>query len=99
MTLGEITLYITTFHEKENARVKEQLSQNYNVAFLTAMFVLQGMNGKPFPTIQEVFPEWFASALPEEEEDKRWMLYKEQMLDFAKAHNKKRQIAKEGETN
>lgn len=69
---------------------------------MTASFVLKGLDGKQIPSIGEMFPEIFQEQddLKKQQEDldyKRAMLYKEQMLDFATAHNKKRHLAKEGE--
>ena len=89
-TVGEIVLFIKNFKENEKNRKMEM----YDSAQLIATCVLSGLNGKPFPTLQEFYPTLFAN--PQPQEDKSWMLYKEQMIDFANAFNKKRQ-AKEGE--
>lgn len=67
---------------------------------MIANFVGLTINGKPLPTINELYP-----SLNEEEKDKdkdtltkaeynRAMLYKEQFIDFANRRNK--QMQKEG---
>lgn len=89
-TIKEILLLIKTFKDNEKSRKMNM----YDSAQLIATCVLNGLNGKPFPAIHEFYPSLFAA--PEPEEDKSWMLYKEQMIDFANSFNKKRQ-AKEGE--
>lgn len=89
-TIKEILLLIKTFKDNE----KNRKMNIYDSAQLIATCVLNGLNGKPFPAIYEFYPSLFAA--PEPEEDKSWMLYKEQMIDFANSFNKKRQ-AKEGE--
>lgn len=102
MTIGEIVQVLKLHREQEEARVKENLINAYNSACLTASFVCCGLNGKKFPSIQEMFPDMFPQEIQQIQEDrdyKAMMLYKEQMIDFAKAHNKKRQATKEGESN
>lgn len=68
---------------------------------MVATFVNNGLNGKPIPSLNELYPNLFTDEVADQEEEKRkealaLALYKEQMLDFAAAHNKKRH-AKEGE--
>lgn len=108
MTLEEISATMRAYQKSEEMRAKEVLTTNYNIAYLTSSFVLNGLNGRPNPSIQELFPEMFADFAPEEEKDENGLtererlaaaMYMEQMLDFAAAHNKKRHTAKEGEQN
>lgn len=89
MTLEEINLCIKSYQQKEELKAKEILASNYNSAFLIASFVGAMLNGEQIPTISQIYPDQFPE--PKEEENKAWMIYKEQMLDFAIAHNKKRQ--------
>lgn len=92
MTLEEINLCIKSYQQKEELKAKEILASNYNSAFLIASFVGAVLNGKEIPTISQIYPDQFPELPePKEEENKAWMIYKEQMLDFAIAHNKKRQ--------
>ena len=101
MTLQEIIDVLEVFQEKAEDETKKELLFSYNTARLTSMFVLNGLNGKTSPSFNELFPDLFAAAPVKtteltQAEYNRTMMYKEQMLDFAIAHNKKRK-AKEGE--
>lgn len=72
------------------------------MASLTANFIGCIINGKQIPPIHQVFPELFQNEAKEEQKRKDYlaqMLYKEQMLDWAMAVNKRNQAKKEGETN
>lgn len=86
MTYKEITIFI---EEKS----KLQLINNYNLATQIAQFVNMGLNGKPFPSIGELYPGVFNT---QPVEDNRWMLWKERMIDYAHEHNKRRHMTKEG---
>lgn len=90
MTIGEIDLLIKTFQEKEEIRAKEILASNYNLASMIASFISCSLAGKQIPDINELYPQ-FQEEKPIEE-DKSWMIYKEQMIDFAIAHNKQRGV-------
>lgn len=91
MTIGEIDLLIKTFQEKEEIRAKEILASNYNLASMVATFVGCSLTGKQIPDINELYPTQFQEEKPIED-DKSWMIYKEQMIDFAIAHNKQRGV-------
>lgn len=91
MTIGEINLLIQTFQEKEEMRAKEIIATNYNLATMVATFVGCSLAGKQIPDINELYPTQFQEEKPIEE-DKSWMIYKEQMIDFAIAHNKQRGV-------
>lgn len=91
MTIGEINLLIQTFQEKEEIRAKEILASNYNLASMIAGFVGCSLAGKQIPDINELYPTQFQEEKPIED-DKSWMIYKEQMIDFAIAHNKQRGV-------
>ena len=87
MTYKEITIFI-------EERSKYSITNNYNLATMIAQFVNLGLNGKPIPSIGELYPGLFNTAEPVE--DNRWMLWKERMIDYAHEHNKRRKLQKEG---
>ena len=96
MTLKEILAYLKAVQEQEKTKRQDLYLQ----ASLTANFVGSIINGKPIPPIHQVFPELYQELAQKEraEQDyKAMMLYKEQMLDFANYHNKRRQAKKDGE--
>ena len=84
MTYKEIVVFI-------EERSKSELINNYNLATQIAQFVNLGLNGKPIPPISEIYPGLFSNSVSKPVEDNRWMLWKEQMIDYAHQHNKKRQ--------
>jgi hypothetical protein len=88
MTYKEIMVFI-------EERSKLQLVNNYNLANQVAQFVNLGLNGKPIPSINEIYPGLFEPK-NEPVEDNRWMLWKERMIDYAHEYNKRRQLQKEG---
>lgn len=64
---------------------------NYSLAKNIAIFVSLAFNGKEIPTIYDTYPGMFDEYTPEiPKGSEPWRLYKEQMLDFAIMHNKKR---------
>lgn len=65
MTYKEITIFI-------EERSKYSITNNYNLASMIAQFVNLGLNGKPIPSIGELYPGLFNTAEPVE--DNRWML-------------------------
>lgn len=98
MTLKELLEYLKAIQEQEKMKRQEYYLQ----ASLTASFIGCVWGGKPIPPIQEVFPEVYDEQLRQMQnmQDKDYMatmLYKEQMLDFAMSHNKRRKAIKDGE--
>lgn len=90
-TYGEIIDLITLYREKTEAKQKEQIASNYQVAFFTAIFSNRTQAGKQPPSLHEIFPSLFEAELSEEEQAENAMIrMKEQMLDFAKSHNQQR---------
>lgn len=85
-------MVMKSFQRKEELKAKEILASNYNCSYMISNFVGCVLNGKPIPSIHQLFPSQFPT---EEKQDNSWMLYKEQMLDFAMAHNKKRKVNNE----
>lgn len=92
LTYGEIIEYLNLYKENKELQVKEQSINIYQTALLTAIFINRANNGKQPPTINEVYPNLFQSDELPETIDNSWIIYKEQMLDYAEQHN---QIAKE----
>jgi len=89
MTYKEITIFI-----EEHS--KYDLINNYNLAKNIAYFVNLGLNGKPIPSINEIYPGLF-NTVSKPVEDNRWMLWKERMIDYAHEYNKRRRLQqKEG---
>lgn len=99
MTIKEMNICIKIFQEQE----KDKYEKMYLQASLIAGFVGNMLNGNPIPPIHQVFPELYKEQIEleqKEQEYKAMMLYKEQMLDWANAVNKKRKKAKQdGENN
>lgn len=98
MTLKEISQFIKAIQEQE----KIKRGETYLLASLTANFIGCVVNGKQIPPIHQVFPELYDNEAKIEQEKKDYlaqMLYKEQMLDWAMAVNKRNQAKREGETN
>lgn len=98
MTIKEINQFIKSIQQRE-----KQIRQNiYLQASLQANFVGCILNGKQIPPIQNVFPETFKVAEQDKkkQEELQLALYKEQMIDWANAHNKQRaKTKKDGENN
>ena len=92
-TYGEIIDFLNDYKDKEEQRVKEQAMNTYQQALLTAIFINRANNGKQPPSIQEIYPNLFTEDIPEAV-DNSWLLYKEQMLDYAELHNQRRQSEK-----
>lgn len=96
-TYGEIVELIKLYKENQEEQSKEQLVNNYQIALLTSVFTNRANNGKQPPTLHELYPKVFEEEIPEEEaESNALAFYKEQMMDFALAHNR---LAKEVSEN
>lgn len=95
MTLKEICDFIKAIKKRE----EDKRAFAYFEASMMASFVGLVMNGNSIPPIYEVLPDDFG-YMKQEADDKATMLYKEQLLDFAMRHNKKRaEKNKDGENN
>lgn len=91
MTLKEINILIECYIEtQEDKRV-----QNYNLAYMVAVFVNSSLSGKPIPDYYEMFPAK-QQKQKEDAEQKAMALYRDQFMMFAEQHNKK--YHKEGES-
>lgn len=96
MTLKELSQYISAIQEKE----KKHRADLYLQASMVANFVGFIINGKQIPPIHTVFPETYNDLAKKEQEEqdyKAMMLYKEQMLDYAMAINKRNKAKRDGE--
>lgn len=90
MTLAEIYIICDSYNMKQEEELKTKLSMNYNLANLISIFVNLRLNGNEIPTLQQTYPNLFEVVEEQnEKDDKSWMIYKEQFLDFAHSHNKK----------
>lgn len=82
-------MFLKAIKEKTNRIRQEQYLQ----ASLNANFVGFIINGKQIPPIHEIFPEYYeeetAQKIREEQEYNQMMLYKEQMIDYMNAVNKR----------
>lgn len=85
MTLDEIILFLKAMGEQE----KRNRTNLYLQASLVASFVGRVFNGKPIPSIETIFPE-IINKPTEVDEEKAQAFYKEQMIEYAKAFNRKR---------
>ena len=93
MTVGEVVFIINCYNERVTNDYKKDLALNYALAQNIAVAIGCSFSGKQTPSLYETYPELFQEQQPAAakiKEDKAWMLYKEQMLDFANSHNKKR---------
>ena len=93
MTLAEITIQIDADQEQRENEVRTQVANAYNLAGLIALFIGNSFNGQKNPSIEELYPQLFPTepSTPgmSDVEYQRMMMYKEQFMDFAEAHNKK----------
>ena len=64
---------------------------NYSLARNIAVFVSYALNGQDLPSLFDTYPGMFDEYTPKVSKGPApWEFYKEQMLDFADKHNKKR---------
>lgn len=99
-TLGELTLILNNYKEVEEQRAKETITISYNQAVMVAQFVGLQLNGKPIPSMEELFPSLRTEQQEvknEELEYKKAMLLKEQFMFYANAHNKQRRLKTGGD--
>ena len=48
------------------------------------------MSNEEVPSLYETYPDLFKEEIAAQDTTNQWQFYKEQMLDFANLHNKKR---------
>lgn len=80
MTLAEIIVVLQNYKEQEEQRAKEKTLICYTQAAMVAQFVNLGLNGKPIPSYNELFPSAEAQKAQEDVEYKKAMLLKEQFM-------------------
>lgn len=100
MTIKEINQFIKSIQQRE----KQNRQNIYLQASLQANFVGYILNGKQIPPIQNVFPEMYQELIEQDQKRQQELalaLYKEQMIDWANAVNKKQRAKqkKDGENN
>ena len=100
MTIKEINQFIKSIQLIE----KQKIQEIYLQASLQANFVGYILNGKQIPPIQNVFPEMYQELIEQDQKRQQELalaLYKEQMIDWANAVNKKQRAKqkKDGENN
>ena len=100
MTIKEINQFIKSIQLIE----KQKIQEIYLQASLQANFVGYILNGEKVPPIQEVFPEIYQDLIEQDQKRQQELalaLYKEQMIDWANAVNKKQRAKqkKDGENN
>ena len=90
MSLSEISIVINAQIDyiKQQAEIRTQ--QDYILASMIARFIGLSLNGKPFPSMNELFPKEDNQQQDSELEYKKAMLTKEMLIDFAHRHNKQR---------
>lgn len=96
LTLGEINQILNGAQKKAEREAQEKIMLNYMLANDISIFVNLRLNGKPVPEFYELYPQYRQAETDVEVEDKSWMIYKEQFIDFSEYHNKRRRD-KEGE--
>lgn len=93
MTYGEIVLVLRAHSMKKKASLKQLLSLNHSMADLIGASVARLMNkDAKYPTLYEAFPTVFEEERSQEqarEQAREWLIYKERLMTYANAHNKK----------
>ena len=93
MTYGEALDAVNAFIKKEQKRQKEQASSTYSLATLIKLGVASLFDKEAkYPSINELYPGVFERETKEAnkiQEEKQMIAWKQNMLDFAKRHNKK----------
>lgn len=87
LTYGEILMLMNNYKEQREEKSKEEIANNYQIAYLTSIFTNKANNGKQPPTLQEMYPDLFPVEENEETESNSWLFYKEKMIDYAQEHN------------
>ena len=90
MSLYEINLIIEAKCDKKIAELKKKVSLDYSLAQAIALAVVYRMSNEEVPSLYETYPDLFKEEIAAQDTTKQWQFYKEQMLDFANLHNKKR---------
>lgn len=92
LTLYEIEIILEAKREEKEAEAKEKILYNYNLASIITTQISCILAGKKPPSLYEAYPDLFVEEEKNNEENKPqfWEIYKEQMLDFANRHNRKR---------
>lgn len=91
MTVGEILDVIQNYNKVKEEESKVLLLSNYNLAQMITNFISCSVNKKSIPSVYELYPDLFGQEQVEDKRDELAAgLLKEQWIDFALRHNKKR---------
>lgn len=90
MTLKEILYYIEAYNTKREVELKQSAIDSYNLASLFSSFIGCALSGKKIPSLSDCYPDFF----PKQENEDIWMLWKEQLIDYANLHNKNKRKEK-----
>lgn len=89
-TLAELLDLFEAYRQRKEEETKNKLAENYNLAYMVSIFNNRADQGKPPPSLQQIFPNMFEELENDEETKKQneLIILKERMLDFAEIHNK-----------
>ena len=85
LTIGEMNTIMEVYQTKEEARAKEQLTVNYNLASNIVGFLGLSLAGKPIPKFDKLYPD-----IDKNNGEATALKLKEQLKQFAEGFNKKR---------
>lgn len=85
MTWGEVVPIVQVYMKKQEDEIKSKLALNYSLADMISYFTCLRLNGNKIPSLQESYPELIKDK--KQKQDMSWMVWKEQFIDYANAHN------------
>ena len=101
---AEILDSINAYNKQNEYILKQNTMNGYNVARMTANFVVCILSGEDMPSIEDIYPSIFTkdiirdnNSVPENGMTNDLILLKEQFLDFAQKRNQEYNKTKKGE--
>lgn len=100
---AEILDSINAYNKQNEYILKQNTTNGYNVARMTANFVGCILSGEDMPSIEDIYPSIFTkdiirdNSVPENGMTNDLILLKEQFLDFAQKRNQEYNKTKKGE--
>lgn len=100
---AEILDSINAYNKQNEYILKQNTMNGYNVARMTANFVVCVLSGEDMPSIEDIYPSIFTkdiirdNSVPENGMTNDLILLKEQFLDFAQKRNQEYNKTKKGE--
>ena len=79
---------MNVYRKKEEQRSKELIQLAYLQSAMTSQFIGKSLCGKKIPELYQLFPGAFKPKEPD------WGNYEQQFLNFARQHNKQREVTK-----